>query len=444
MLRSRANEIPRLVEQLASRSRTRVDAARARLSVIGPRAVEELIEALEGSNNRIRARAMPLLALIQDPRGREPLVAMLLDRNARMRQLAAGCLGRFPAPDVVVALKRLLQRERRREVRVAAVQALVEQYAAGQECALARVLDLLVDPAEPSSIRLAASGLLRTLRPAQRRSILRRLAQDPHEAVRRRAEELAGAPDSLGEAADLRPLLDALISDDYAVWDAAVQRLGAAGPSIVRPLVGEMRRRCHDPEYCTRAGMALKALGPRRGASLADLLDEVDEPLPLQVLVEAIGAIGNKAQIYRLKDLIERVSEQLRAGTGSEFEPLVRVRAKAHLELARIGSRVAIRDLRDALADPDRRFELELVAAVEAIGKRDEIAILLQAHRREDRFVQRKIAEAVRAIMQRERIRRNDRMFQALGPQQRRALSAILPRAPERTRPRVRRPVVTR
>ena len=72
--RSGANEIPKLVRRLGSRSPARVDAARARLSIIGARSVEHLVEALEGDNNQIRARVMPLLALIQDRRGREPLI----------------------------------------------------------------------------------------------------------------------------------------------------------------------------------------------------------------------------------------------------------------------------------------------------------------------------------------------------------------------------------
>ena len=85
MARSRANEIAESVSRLGSRSRVRVDAARARLSIIGVQAVRPMIEALEGTNNRVRARVMPLLAAVQDPRGREPMIAMLLDRNARMR-----------------------------------------------------------------------------------------------------------------------------------------------------------------------------------------------------------------------------------------------------------------------------------------------------------------------------------------------------------------------
>ena len=237
---------------------------------------------------------------------------------------------------------------------------------------------------------------------------------------------------------EVASLLDDLASDDYTIWNEAVLRLGGCGNAVLPPLVAAMRSHSHDPEFCTRAGMALKAVGPRRGRRLVDALDEVNEPLALQTLVEVIGALGEKSMIYRLKDLIERVSGEPIAGNG--FDPMSRVRAMAHLELARIGSRVAIQNLRGALADPTQRVELELVAAVELIGKREEIPLLLRAHAREDTFVQERVADAVRAIMKRERIRRNARFFHGLGPDLRRTLRAILPPAADPGSARRERP----
>src|SRR5262245_61459577 len=135
-LRPRATEVPELVRRLGSRRPKQVDRARARLSIIGPHSVHALVEALEGDNNRVRAHAMPLLALIQDPRGREPLVAMLLDRDPRMREIAARCLGRFPSVDAAAALERVLKREKVRDVRIAAVHGLLEIYESGQDVAV--------------------------------------------------------------------------------------------------------------------------------------------------------------------------------------------------------------------------------------------------------------------------------------------------------------------
>ncbi len=445
----RATEIPELVRRLGSRRPLVVDAARARLSIIGARAVEALIGALEEGDARIRAHAMPLLALIQDPRGREPLAAMLLDRDPKLREIAARSLGRFASWDAVVSLERHLEKEKRPEVRVATVHALLQQYAAGQEASIRKPLALVSEPAEDPRVRIAAMALVSMLRPAERRALFRRLRHDPTPEIARKAVELERRleAEKSEEGVRMRATIAALASDDYAVWNAAVHRLAGYGSSTVEPLVAEMQRRAHDPEYCTRAGMVLKALGPRRGRSLADHLDRIEEPLPLQVLVEVVGALGEKSLIYRLKDLIERVSGRApSAEDANGFDPMHRVRAKAHLELARVGSRVAIQDLRRVLSDPDQRVEIEVLAAVERIGKRDEIALLLRVYHREDRFVRDRIARVIRSIMRRERIRRNDPMFQTLGALERRTLDSILPPASLRVRSQnaLRRRALTR
>lgn len=434
MARSRANEIAELVSRLGSRSRGRVDSARARLSIIGARGVEPMIEALEGTNNRVRARVMPLLAAIGDPRGRESLIAMLLDRNARMRLIAARCLARFPSPDAVAALERSLEKEKRNDVRIAAVHGLVEQYSGGQDGAIRRVLDILLDEDEDCDVRVAAFSLLRVLRLNQRRSIVRRLCSDPSETVRQHATRFAAspAPDPEPSIEEMQGWLERLGDDDYVVWNESVQRLSACGAEVIDPLVDTMRLHAEGPEYCTRAAIVLKSLGPRRGRALGQALERVVEPLPLQTLIEVIGALGEKSLIYRLKDLIDRLASQPRGETG--FDPCLRVRAKAHVELARIGSRVAIADLREALNCAAGPTDFDMLSAVARIGKRDELPLLLRAWKREDEFTRRKIAAAVRSIMKRERIRRNARILQTLMPDERHALLQILPPATSRPR----------
>jgi HEAT repeat protein len=433
-LRPRATEVPELVRRLGSRQPKQVDRARARLSIIGSHSVVALVEALEGDNNRVRSHAMPLLALIQDPRGREPLVAMLLDRDPRMREIAARCLARFSSLDAVAALERLLKREKVREVRISAVHGLLELYEAGQDLAIRRLLEVLLDPKEDVKIRLASTALLPLLRPVARRGLLRRLRGDGVEEIARRAAEIA-EEDEAPVSRD-RSRIDAsvreLAAHDYAVWNEALHRLATAGPTASEAIISEMRRRAGDPEYCTRAGMALKAIGPRRVRGLAEALDTVDEPLPLQVLVEVAGTLGEKPLIYRLKNVIERVAPRPDGAATSRFDTMQRVRAKAHFELARIGSRVAIQDLQSMLADPDRRLPLEALAAVEQIGKKDEIPLLLRAYLHEDPFTRGRIAGVVRTILMRERIRRNSVALRALPADSRRVLEGIIARSARR------------
>ena len=437
-LSPRANEVAELIRRLGSRRQTAVDAARARLAIVGARAVEALIEAIEGDSARLRAHAMPLLALIQDPRGREPLIAMLLDTDPKMREIAARCLARFPGRESLAGLERLLAAESRVEVKVAAVEALVEQAVSGHEAALRPTLRILLDGTEDVRLRQSALALLPALKPAERRDLLKRLRQDANPEIAARASELSEtASEEDGDGAGLRQLLADLAVNDYATWNDAVRRLAARGAAAVEPLVDEMRRRSHDPEYCTRAGMVLRAMGPQRARAVTEALETVEEPLPLQVLVDVIGAFGQHRMIHGLKSLIDRIAASP-APDGNGMDPMQRVRAKAHLELARIGSRVAVEDLRQALRDRDRRIEIEMLAAVEKIGKPEEIFDLLRAHRYEDRFMKERIADVIRAITKRERLRRSHPTFASLSPESRRVLDGVL--APAAMRKAARRP----
>ena len=146
---------------------------------------KSLVEALEGDKNPIRARVMPLLAMIQDPRGRQALIAMLLDRNPRMRLIAVRCLARFPSADTVAALNRLLDRGRRESMRIAAVHSLVEQYAAGQDQAIRQgSRSALRSPASNRRFAWLPFRCCGRCAPSQQRSILKRLHQDPSDEIR--------------------------------------------------------------------------------------------------------------------------------------------------------------------------------------------------------------------------------------------------------------------
>ena len=143
-----------------------------------------------------------------------------------------------------------------------------------------------------------------------------------------------------------------------------------------------------EAEYCTRVGMVLRALGPRRGRPIGEALGWVEEPLPLLTLVEVIGSLKVNALTYRLKDLLER--DILKHGQAPRPGLFHRVRAKAHLELARIGSRVAIQELRDDLRRKDHRVEPEILVALEMIGQKDELLDLIRLYGREDTFIRQR------------------------------------------------------
>jgi HEAT repeat protein len=429
MVQPKANEVQELIRRLGSRNRKSVEGAMGRLAMLGSRAVDGLIDSLDG-DTRVSLRAMELLSLIQDARAREPLAAMLLDSDSRLRAAAALALGRFPHSRTVAALGRTLERDRSERANVAAIQALVSLHAAGQDAAVAPVLETLADPARPKRVRLAALELLPLLAAPERRDILERLTDDPHPELPLAARALCDAKAGGRASGSSRDWIAHLGSRNYSEWNEAVRRLGAAHDGALEKLLDEMQTRAHDPLLCTRAGMALKAMGPRRAGAISRALDRFDDPLPLLVLIDVLAALGDRPAIYRMKSLIERLDTKRREADG--FDLLAGVAARAHLELARLGSRVAADRLLTTLADPGGQIEIELLSAAELIGSREEIGPLLDAWWHEEEGGRLRIGQVVRAILKREKIRRNDRFLKAMGSERQQALRSILPAAPHR------------
>ncbi len=432
----RGGEAARLVASLGSAERARAEEARARLTALGARAVPALLASLDGSCPVARESALEILSLIRDPRGREPIVAQLHDRDPRLRQAAAAALAAFPVAASVPPLARLLARDASLEVRCAAVRGLIELFSAGCEEAIRSVLGALFDPAADPALRAAASGVIAHLQPREREEVLARLGERPGAALPAR------------EPAEVRKALADLASPLPERWKTALNALTHLGHEVIAPLVDEMVWRSQDAVYCARGAMVLRGLGPRRLRGVAEHLERVEDPLPLEALVDAAGALDDKPLIYRLRGLIQRLRPRLSAppdlSASRRPDDLERVIAKSHLLLARTGSRVAIDDLRDALRSPDRSLSAEILAAVEMIGTKDEIPDLVAAWLREDereeagapgadREVFRdRLRGVARTIMKRDRIRSTNRLFAALPPPERRAFERMhgVPRRP--------------
>src|SRR5882672_11341916 len=93
---SAARTIDALVGDLSSTSATVREAAIARLTVIGARAVKPLITLVEsGASVRVRVGALRALDAIDDPRALTPALRAIDDRDANVAVAAIGVARRF-------------------------------------------------------------------------------------------------------------------------------------------------------------------------------------------------------------------------------------------------------------------------------------------------------------------------------------------------------------
>ncbi len=411
------NEIGRLVKKLTSRKKNELDAAKARLIIIGTRAVEHLINALDGENNNAKIQAMSILSLIRDQRAKNPLIALLLDRNPKIRLAAVQSLSKFPSDEVILSIKRFLQKEKTIEVKVAAIHSLIAMIRNGFDNAMSPVLEVIFDTKEASEVRMASFSILPFLKITERKAILKRLKTDPDGKVVEKAQEYENAPLSYEgiDAEEIKKSIEKLASADYEELNEAIQHLVSTGKRSIDPLVQEMVRRGNDAEFCSRATMVLKGLSSNHLKSLAPYLETINEPLPLRIIVDVIGSLDDKSLLYRLKGLIDRINsspELLNSTVGTNSYK--RIKARAHLQLAKAGSRMAIDDLKENLIDQNGHIDLDLLSSLEYIGKKEELPHLVQAFNMEDDWTKERIREVFTKIKKRERIRKNNKIFKAM------------------------------
>ncbi|MEW5806630.1 MAG: HEAT repeat domain-containing protein [Acidobacteriota bacterium] len=427
--RKEDGEIEELINKLGSKRKVEIDAAKARLSIIGTRAVEHLIEALDRENTELKLNAIPILALIRDQRAKNPLIAMLLERNPKIRESATRALANFPARETIHSLERLLGNEKDMAVRVAAVYALVEIFKGGHDGSIGSILEVLFNSDEKHEVRIAALSIIPFLKTGEKKAILKKLKDDPDQRMKQRLMEMEKAPEPKNHTEGrIKKAIQLLSSTSYEELNESINFLISSGESVIEPLIGEMIRRGNDAEFCSRVSIVLKGLEPSCLRLIVLYLDLVIEPLPLKILVDLVGSIEDKSLLYKLKGLIDRINSDpgLLENQG-ENDPYRKIKARAHLQLAKAGSRVAIDDLKETLMTGKGSIDMDLLSALEFIGKKEELSYLFRAYPREDEWTKEKIKNVFLKIMRREKIRRNNKLFKIMARENPAILKELLP-----------------
>ena len=287
--RSSAREVSALLQDLESGSGGARDAAVARLSVIGTRAVESLLALLKSTTAaEARAAAFAALEAIGDPRAADAALESLEGNDGAVRTAAAG------------VLRRLLE-----SVRGASV--------------LDRLAAIAVDTTRSDGARLAALESLRHVPGPALDLISARLRDDPSLAVR--------AMVARGGGPAVRPPLEALEQaaaghlPDQA--DPLRQWLAAAGADAPLPTlhsvvqrVREREQQARDPvrrsEWMTARAIAHQVLAARGSTvALYDLRETIEsgEQAPVEMLA-ALAAIGDKTCLEPIAAAYTRLSAQ--------------------------------------------------------------------------------------------------------------------------------------
>jgi HEAT repeat protein len=276
---SSSSQIESLVANLSAASTATREAAVARLTVMGPRAVERLI-ALAGSSapSVARTAALRTLEAIGDPRALTPALEILADAGAE------------PAVGAAAAgVARVFLRGRR------------------GAAAVDRLTAVVLDRGRAAALRLSALRALRALDPATIAPVLTALAADPSAAIRAEAATKRTARRAPADpAATVTSAAEHGLPEGPGGATGLRQAVGSVGETIPLPTLLRVVERLREREALepvprreewtmTRAAahVALASRGSRLGLyDLRESLEAATTPLPVEFLA-ALSMAGD-------------------------------------------------------------------------------------------------------------------------------------------------------
>jgi hypothetical protein len=368
---SRSLRIQELLDRLASGSTAERDSAVAGLTLLGARVVEPLGASLPGATRAARLAALEVLEGIGDRAALPQILALAGDADDAVALRALEAAGSRPDRRAVPALAAILERPAPAARRRGAALALARLQAAGLVEALDPLAARLLDEQEDAGLRIVILDSLLTLQPPPGphtlRLLLRRLASssDPELAARARTAKDARGHPPVG-------------SRGQALDERLVAELIEAGPS-------------------TAAAERVTAALARHGAPA----------------------------IPSLQKALERLGPLRRGRTDPAS---LRARAAIHEALAALDSRVALYDLRETLEARPRAVMPALLRAAGRIGDASVVPVLARVVAEETALLDR-CADALAAIVARERLRRSSAALRAVRPEHRTAFDLLWERA---------------
>lgn len=399
ILPSRSREIHALVVRLSSARPAEREAAVARLTLLGPRALPAVLAALPGSSPELRLSVLDLLERTGDPRARAEVMALCRDPDGEVARRALALLPGYADAKAVATAVRVLgsaPADRRR----AAVHALCALHGRGLVEAMEPLLDVILDEEEDEDLRRDAFASLSAVDPQAVAALRKRLARGRGLLARAAARSPAQEPPTPpGVAALLERLESVALRGDEAV----------------------------------RIARDLEAAGASALPALHEVLERATGARPLGVLAEVIARLRSPTSIPVLSRALKRLRDfPLRAGGEARAEAIARV----HLALAALDSRIALFDLRERLLAEPLLAAATLLQAAERIGDASLVPALARIHAME-RTLRAQAAAAFAAIVARERLRPRS-AARGVRPDDREALHALwstLPSGYSRTLP---------
>ncbi len=313
------------------------------------RAIPDILEKLESGRSFALANIVTTLGY-EKPEGSGPLLVKLLENpDSQVRLSAAMALGNIGYKPATMALRKMWQDDRSREVQVGAASSVARMEK--DENAFSFIVKSLQDNAV--NVRKTAAEALGKIGDKRAFEPLIGALKDNSADVR---DQAAWALAHIRNKKAIKSLIGALNDSDANVRGSAALALGYLGDDqALEPLTRALRD--HDTDVRIWAAAALGELGDKRATEplIKTLKDENED-----VRGEAAGALGQLRDKRATKALIKALQDQ---------EDLVR--DIAAWALGEICDKRAIKPLIEILRDKDEEVRSTAAKALSEITKQD-------------------------------------------------------------------------
>jgi len=383
----------------------RLSAAESLGRIGAPRAARNLVRALVDPELKVRLEVIKALGALSTPDNLEivPLLGRLQDTNSKVRRAAVEVLASKHDHRAVIPLMGRIE-DSAREVRIAAIDALGELGDAKAGPALVR---LLRDPSfEVAAAAIKTLGRLRYTGATEPLVDLFRSGAATHR--RRAAAALARLHTDLA----IRALVEGLANP--SLRSAAKNALVTVGADAADALT-DLLRDPRSPRAVATAAVEI-ARDARLGKAVPAIVEQIQlGRLPLPLLIESLGEIGDPRAQRPLLDLVQHPSLEVRLAALHALrgivderaaEPLVnllrdrsrRLRLVVIDYLGRLGSRLAVPRLIELARSSDRAVAREAVHALSRCRDERAVPVLIRLLSHNDRSLRRMSAQALARI----------------------------------------------
>jgi len=412
------------------------------LMISSPGELRDLIDGLTWGNDTIRQRIAYILGGMLDNRCIDPLVTLLNDPNIDTVLAALDSLQYFPEERIIPALQSVLS-QRNEELSLAVIDTLGAYIKRGVIDAHVPLLEVIQDEQHPIDVRREALIQLQHLEAEELGPLLERLQ---HLADATLYSQVMFLQDGLGEdrqkkASAIEKMIHQLLDEPQVVKALQLEeRLVAGGSLSAQILLQMLFRDITNPTLRVYAHRIIQRMGYKSLPALKavfenfDRFDDFDQLFEIEDLIEIVAHPKYASMASSLVTLLQHLKgyldNQLLMNRKARLRDYEYFRAYIHFVLAIYGCRDAVDDLKAMIRDGYRRQSTLILQALVSIGNKDFLLPLINQFHvyRKSKERQQLVRQAFRAIIKREKVRKNDPIFKDLSELQQQNLRLLIGR----------------